>query len=606
MKTSIIIFLLAITSVSFAGERACLKKLKTIEPIEGAPLKHKMLCKRSTFRTAMDKRFEEFKTCLNNSSSIHDAFLNIYILCANHNFRQKAAKERYVSCIENLLYYGVEKNFDNTCIRKSNRTTVLSNNFSYCMETTKKLGGPESFNLCMKKMPRDFVNSMNYETCMEDKKGVSHNQAIRECTQTQKIDSIVESDIQECQNEILGLRISKKICNKQSVRNVRDKRACFKELASFSNLKILRKHDFDDVVEEASKDCNKKRKKKFSNGKVKFINSQYFYTDTRLYNYEVGGLSAVSMGLKNNEIFLVSDDQGIHGPSRVIRSSIKFEEDAFRIELLENIPFRRYNLLDAEGFQVDKDGSFIVSSETLSKKSSTLLRRFDSNGKFINRITTPKNYLKEFEQIKVKKVASSDRKIGPNFSLELNRSPFEKEKNVKKQTKGVTENKGFEAISLSLDKNFLYTANESLLVQDKNFLRISKLKKKGRDYDVLAEYKYPVSEGEETGLVELLEIEENQLLALERKYDYIKDKVTAIIYKLDLNKVSKKNFVKKELYLNLDDVLDSLPFGLRRIDNLEGMGFGPNLPNGNRSLILVSDNNFSFKQRTQIIFLELL
>jgi glycerophosphoryl diester phosphodiesterase len=37
------------------------------------------------------------------------------------------------------------------------------------------------------------------------------------------------------------------------------------------------------------------------------------------------------------------------------------------------------------------------------------------------------------------------------------------------------------------------------------------------------------------------------------------------------------------------------------IDNIEGITFGQNLPNGQRSLILVSDNNFSPTQFTQFL-----
>ena len=37
------------------------------------------------------------------------------------------------------------------------------------------------------------------------------------------------------------------------------------------------------------------------------------------------------------------------------------------------------------------------------------------------------------------------------------------------------------------------------------------------------------------------------------------------------------------------------------LDNLEGMALGPTLPDGRRSLILVSDNNFAAGQFTQFL-----
>jgi hypothetical protein len=40
------------------------------------------------------------------------------------------------------------------------------------------------------------------------------------------------------------------------------------------------------------------------------------------------------------------------------------------------------------------------------------------------------------------------------------------------------------------------------------------------------------------------------------------------------------------------------------IDNIEGVTFGPKLANGKQSLLFVSDNNFSDKQKTQVLFFE--
>ena len=50
------------------------------------------------------------------------------------------------------------------------------------------------------------------------------------------------------------------------------------------------------------------------------------------------------------------------------------------------------------------------------------------------------------------------------------------------------------------------------------------------------------------------------------------------------------------MVLNFDSL--GLPTGL---DNAEGMTLGPVLPNGQQSLVLVSDNNFSATQFTQIL-----
>ncbi|MGH3093939.1 MAG: esterase-like activity of phytase family protein, partial [Gaiellaceae bacterium] len=51
---------------------------------------------------------------------------------------------------------------------------------------------------------------------------------------------------------------------------------------------------------------------------------------------------------------------------------------------------------------------------------------------------------------------------------------------------------------------------------------------------------------------------------------------------------------RKTLLLDLDAL--GIP-----LDNVEGMAFGPDLPDGRRSLLLVSDNNFSPLQFTQVL-----
>jgi len=45
---------------------------------------------------------------------------------------------------------------------------------------------------------------------------------------------------------------------------------------------------------------------------------------------------------------------------------------------------------------------------------------------------------------------------------------------------------------------------------------------------------------------------------------------------------------------------------LNHIDNIEGMTLGKTLENGNKTIIFVSDNNFSNKQKTQFLVFEII
>src|SRR3546814_13844399 len=53
-------------------------------------------------------------------------------------------------------------------------------------------------------------------------------------------------------------------------------------------------------------------------------------------------------------------------------------------------------------------------------------------------------------------------------------------------------------------------------------------------------------------------------------------------------------------------VLDLTTLNLPKLDNIEGMAWGPPLANGNRSLVLVSDDNFNASQVTQLLAFEVL
>ena len=57
--------------------------------------------------------------------------------------------------------------------------------------------------------------------------------------------------------------------------------------------------------------------------------------------------------------------------------------------------------------------------------------------------------------------------------------------------------------------------------------------------------------------------------------------------------------VKKQLLVNMDDL------GVY-IDNVEGVTFGPTLPNGHGTLIFVTDDNFQQIQKTQLLLFEII
>ncbi|MEO1233020.1 MAG: esterase-like activity of phytase family protein, partial [Myxococcota bacterium] len=103
------------------------------------------------------------------------------------------------------------------------------------------------------------------------------------------------------------------------------------------------------------------------------------------------------------------------------------------------------------------------------------------------------------------------------------------------------------------------------------------------------------------GLVELLAVAEDEYLAVERSFSV---GVGNAIKIFRVNTAGATNIrggvpahpqpVAKELLLDLAQLGITL-------DNIEGITFGPRLPSGELSLILVSDNNFNGFQFTQFL-----
>jgi hypothetical protein len=150
---------------------------------------------------------------------------------------------------------------------------------------------------------------------------------------------------------------------------------------------------------------------------------------------------------------------------------------------------------------------------------------------------------------------------------------------------------------------------------------VSRITLQGRYGPVLAQYAYPqepifaspVPDGAfaTTGVSSMLAVDQadpTKFLMMERSFvTGVGNKVR--VYEIDtkgatnvlnvpsLGAATHVKPVKKRL------LFDAADLGLSTVDNIEGMTWGPKLPNGERSLVLVSDNNFSPTQVTQFIAL---
>ena len=124
----------------------------------------------------------------------------------------------------------------------------------------------------------------------------------------------------------------------------------------------------------------------------------------------------------------------------------------------------------------------------------------------------------------------------------------------------------------------------------------------------------------ELGLVELLALDADRLLSLERaclinpETRRVRNVIQIFDVRVDgaddvsgrsLREATGVRAVSKRRLLDLDTVRASLPAPLALLDNFEGMAEGPRLPDGRRTVIVVSDDNFRQTQVTAFLLLAL-
>ena len=344
---------------------------------------------------------------------------------------------------------------------------------------------------------------------------------------------------------------------------------------------------------------------------LKLVSSIEIPFEETFQNTKVGGLSGIDYDAKNDLYYLICDDRSMFNDSRFYTAKIRLFEnkvegiDFQSVSTLKNETGKAYGnwstmpttSADPEDIRFNpKTNSLIWSSEgarvvTADKEvlQNPSLNFMDLKGNFIGNVTLPEN-LKMQQQEK-----------GPrnNGTLE-----------------GITFDKNY--------KNF-YTNIEEPLFEDGDQANTSKgglirlyqfdtkTKKNTAQYgyqlEPIALEPNPKGAFAVNGISAIQYYGKNQLLVVERSYSTGTQACTVKVFLCDLKKATNvKNYASlqnqklelasKKLVLNMDDL------GIF-IDNIEGLTFGPKLANGNPSIIFVSDNNFSDKQKTQVLVFEL-
>lgn len=340
---------------------------------------------------------------------------------------------------------------------------------------------------------------------------------------------------------------------------------------------------------------------------LRFIGDVNFKTGTKFQETEIGGLSGITYDKVQKKILAISDDKAWASENRFYEFDIAVTPKTFTVTPSKVVKLKRpdgtyfpKNDADFEGISLyGKD--VLVSSEGSLKRappSSSELYRFGRDGSFKENIAVP-------EKFNIPKTGKAD-----SF--------------------GARDNKGFEALSTTLDGKTTFMATEDALTQDGEISSISNASTTRiiifKDLKPVSEVAYTLEKIEalktfdpspsDNGVVDIAAIDDKNFYIMERSWisginkNFIRIyrcKITADttdISKLDSLKSGPVTPVEKVLVADLDQFVESM--NPKILDNIEGISFGPTLPNGNQTLIIVSDNNFNPNQRTLFMAFEVI
>jgi hypothetical protein len=324
----------------------------------------------------------------------------------------------------------------------------------------------------------------------------------------------------------------------------------------------------------------------------------------RFQDTQVGGLSGIDYDPTQDCYYIISDDRSQLQPARYYTARIQISNRS-----IDSIQLLRVDTLrDRQGRPY---GPRSVDPEAI---------RFDALSGF--RVWTSEG----------ERNPSSGRMTNPSINL-INQRGFQLDSiavpehlQVYRSERGSRDNGTLEALSFSPDYRQIWIGMEEPLIEDgsridtndnSSYIRLLAFDRFSKQ--LRAEYAYqletvahapkPANGFRINGVSEILFLDSLRLLVMERSFSTGTRSSTVRIFLASLEgatpiqsySLKDQPEVKpltKRLLLNTDKLG-------RHVDNLEGMCWGPRLPNGNRSLIIVSDDNFSNIQETQFWLMEL-
>lgn len=347
---------------------------------------------------------------------------------------------------------------------------------------------------------------------------------------------------------------------------------------------------------------------------LKFLDEYVIPHNLRLQNTWVGGLSGIDYDAAENRYFIISDERSATSAARFYTAAIdihNYKIDSVRFLSVETLKNAYNDTFPA--LKMMPEHAADPESIRYNKKTKTLV--WSSEGdKAIrsNRMVYQNPWIYEMD---LKGRFKDSFLIPANLHMYTGNS-------------GARENDVLEGLSYAGDYRYLWASMEGATYEDGplatanyanapvRFTKFDVATKKaiaqyGYLLDAVAAAPIPATAFSINGVSEILDMGEDRFLVLERSFS---TGVTNCVIKIYLADFSKATDVSTtaSLYQNTNykPAVKKLLFNFnsleKYIDNVEGITWGPVLPNGHASLVLVADNNFNIKEKQQVFLFEVI
>lgn len=343
-------------------------------------------------------------------------------------------------------------------------------------------------------------------------------------------------------------------------------------------------------------------------GSVRFLDE---YVIPHAFNFNgtrVGGLSGIDYDVARRQYYLICDDRSFFSPSRFYTADIRL--DGYKIDtcIFKAVTLLRkpdgdtfhYKEADPEALRfLGSKGLMVWSSEgerDLKKGQRNLIDPWvwisRPDGHFVDSFRMPSN-------------------------MRMHSSPA-----------GPRQNGTFEGLGFADNQRTLWVSVEEPLYDDGpranindtsaliRFIRFDIATRQSTGQfayrvDPVPNIPRPETGYRINGVPDILPLGNDRFLVMERAFSTGVEGCVVRIYLADAGSATDVSNIsslqgRSDVQLIRKQLLFDMETLGRYIDNVEGMSFGPRLPNGNASLLLIADDNFDAKEQSQIFLFEVL